>query len=113
MADAIASLTSPRTLLVIINSVVLAVLVTGISLVVSLPLAWLTVRTDLPVRHIWSPLLALPLVIPTYVGALVSIQLPSGRVLDARVSPIYNFAIGQPVAVQVNGLVMAYPRNGA
>jgi len=44
---------------------------------------------------------------------LVSIQLPSGRVLDARVSPIYNFAIGQPVAVQVNGLVMAYPRNGA
>ena len=44
---------------------------------------------------------------------LLSVQLPSGRVLDARVSPIYNFAIGQPVAVQVNGLVMAYPRNGA
>jgi iron(III) transport system ATP-binding protein len=44
---------------------------------------------------------------------LVSIQLPSGRVLDARVSPIYNFAIGQPVAVQVNGLVMAYSKNGA
>ena len=33
-----------------------------------------------------------------------------GRVLDARVGPIYNFAIGQPVAVQVNGLVMAYPQ---
>jgi iron(III) transport system ATP-binding protein len=47
---------------------------------------------------------------------LVSIQMPSGRVLDARVSPIYNFAIGQPVAVQVNGLVMAYgatPTKGA
>jgi iron(III) transport system ATP-binding protein len=47
---------------------------------------------------------------------LVSVQMPSGRVLDARVSPIYNFAIGQPVAVQVNGLVMAYPAlssNGA
>ena len=44
---------------------------------------------------------------------LVTIQLPSGRVLDARVSPIYNFAIGQPVDVQVRGLVMAYPRNGA
>jgi iron(III) transport system ATP-binding protein len=44
---------------------------------------------------------------------LVSIELPSGRVLDARVSPIYNFALGQPVAVQINGLVMAYPRNGA
>jgi iron(III) transport system ATP-binding protein len=44
---------------------------------------------------------------------LLSVQLPSGRVLDARVSPIYNFAIGQPVTVQVNGLVMAYPKNGA
>jgi iron(III) transport system ATP-binding protein len=44
---------------------------------------------------------------------LVTVQMASGRELDARVSPIYNFAIGQPVAVQVNGLVMAYPRNGA
>ena len=45
---------------------------------------------------------------------LVSILLPSGAPADTwRVSPIYNFAIGQPVAVQVNGLVMAYPRNGA
>lgn len=40
---------------------------------------------------------------------LVTLQLPSGRLLDARVSPIYNFAIGQPVAIRVNGLVMAYP----
>jgi iron(III) transport system ATP-binding protein len=39
---------------------------------------------------------------------LVTIELASGRQLDARVSPIYNFAVGQPVAVQVNGLVMAY-----
>lgn len=41
---------------------------------------------------------------------LVTVELASGRQLDARVSPIYNFAIGQPVAVQVNGLVMAYQR---
>jgi iron(III) transport system ATP-binding protein len=40
---------------------------------------------------------------------LVTLELPSGRLLDARVSPIYNFAIGQPVSIQVNGLVMAYP----
>ncbi len=82
LVDAIASLTSPRTLLVVVNSVVLAVLVTGISFAVSLPLAWLTVRTDLPGRHVWSPLLALPLVIPTYVGAyaLVSMMGPRGIV---------------------------------
>ena len=82
LAGAIASLSSPRTLQVVANSIVLAVLVTGISLAVSLPLAWLTARTDLPGRHIWSPLLALPLVIPTYVGAyaLVSMMGPRGIV---------------------------------
>jgi iron(III) transport system permease protein len=81
-AEAVASLTSPRTLQVVANSIVLAVLVTGISFVVSLPLAWLTVRTDLPGRRIWAPLLALPLVIPTYVGAyaLVSMMGPRGIV---------------------------------
>lgn len=40
---------------------------------------------------------------------LVTVAMPSGRLLDARVSPIYNFAIGQPVTVAANGLVMAYP----
>jgi iron(III) transport system permease protein len=82
LSEAIDSLTSPRTIQVIVNSVVLAVLVTGISFVVSLPLAWLTVRTDMPGRRIWSPLLALPLVIPTYVGAyaLVSMMGPRGIV---------------------------------
>jgi iron(III) transport system permease protein len=81
-AAAIESLTSPRTIQVVINSVVLAVLVTGISFAVSLPLAWLTVRADLPGRRIWSTLLALPLVIPTYVGAyaLVSMMGPRGIV---------------------------------
>ncbi len=40
---------------------------------------------------------------------LVTIRLPSGQLFAARVSPIYNFAVGQPVEVQVHGLVMAYP----
>ena len=75
-------LTSPRTLQVIANSAVLAVLVTTISFLLALPLAWLTVRTDLPGRPVWSTLLALPLVIPTYVGAyaLISMMGPRGIV---------------------------------
>jgi iron(III) transport system ATP-binding protein len=40
---------------------------------------------------------------------LVKIQLPSGRMLDTRLGPMYNFAVGQPVSVQVNGLVVSYP----
>ncbi|MBW7883168.1 MAG: iron ABC transporter permease [Caldilineaceae bacterium] len=69
-----------RTAQIVANSVVLAVLVTAVSLALSLPLAWLTVRTALPGRRIWSVLLALPLVIPTFVGsyALVSMMGPRG-----------------------------------
>lgn len=34
-----------------------------------LPLAWLTLRTDLPWRPVWLVLAALPLVLPSYIGA--------------------------------------------
>ena len=72
----------PRTLLVLVNSSVLALVVTGASLLVSLPLAWLTVRTDLPGRRVWTVLTTLPLVFPSYVGgfALVAMMGPRGIV---------------------------------
>ena len=41
---------------------------------------------------------------------LVTIGMPSGKQLATRVGPMYNFAIGQPVSVAVEGLLMAYPR---
>jgi iron(III) transport system ATP-binding protein len=40
---------------------------------------------------------------------LVTVQMPSGRLIDVRLGPTYQFAIGQPVSVSVRGLVMAYP----
>jgi iron(III) transport system permease protein len=49
------------------------VAVTLAALVISLPLAWLTTRTDLPGRRIWVVLTALPLAIPTYVGSFAMI----------------------------------------
>ncbi|MEX1018913.1 MAG: iron ABC transporter permease [Litorilinea sp.] len=72
----------PRSLQIFWNSVVLVVWVTGLSLALSIPLAWLTVRTDLPGKRIWSVLCALPLVIPSYVGAyaLVAMMGPRGIV---------------------------------
>ena len=71
-----------QTLAVVLNSVVLAAAVTAISLVISLPLAWLTVRTDLPGRGAWGVLCALPLVFPSYVGSysLVAMMGPRGMV---------------------------------
>lgn len=62
-----------RTLMLIRNSLLLSAAVTAASAAIALPLAWLTVRTDLPGRRLWSVLTALPLVIPSYVGGYVLI----------------------------------------
>lgn len=81
-ADAARLLLRPQTLTVVGNSLLLAGLVTLLSFIISLPLAWLTVRSDLPGRQIWSVLAALPLVIPSFVGsyALVAMMGPRGMV---------------------------------
>ena len=60
LARALDYLFSLRVLIITWNSLLLDFLVTTISLAISLPLAWLTVRTNLPGRRFWSVLLALP-----------------------------------------------------
>jgi iron(III) transport system permease protein len=58
-----------QTLETIARTVWLSLAVTAASAAIALPLAWLTVRTDLPLRRMWAVLTPLPLVIPSYVGA--------------------------------------------
>ena len=55
----------------IIDTGVLVVCVTGSTLVLGVSLAFLVVRTDLPGRGLWATAAALPLVVPSYVAALV------------------------------------------
>lgn len=76
------TLTNPRTWGVLWNTVLLATAVTAGSTLIAVPLAWLTVCTNLPGRKIWSVLIALPLVIPSYIGAylFVSVFTPKGMV---------------------------------
>ncbi len=71
-----------RTLQVTINSLVLALLVTLFSLLIALPLAFLTARTDLPGARYWTVIATLPLVFPSYVGAFAVVALlgPRGMV---------------------------------
>jgi hypothetical protein len=40
---------------------------------------------------------------------LVTLQLESGALLDARQGPLFTFAPGQPVQVRVHGPVMTFP----
>lgn len=71
------------------RSTLLAVLVTGACVLVALPLAWLTTRTDLPGRRVWAVLTALPLVIPSYIAAyaLIGATGPAG-VVTGWLSPL-------------------------
>ena len=59
----------PRTIEVFLGSVGLGLAVGAGSIVIGLPLAWLTSRTDLPGRRIWTVLTVVPLAVPSYVMA--------------------------------------------
>jgi iron(III) transport system permease protein len=87
-ADFFEILLDGDTLAVLARSVLLAAAVTAASIAIAVPLAWLTVRTDLPGRRTWAVLAALPLVIPSYVGGfvLVSVLGPRG-VLQGVLEP--------------------------
>ena len=71
------------------RTALLIAIVTAGSAALAVPLAWLTIRTDLPLRRTWSVVTVLPLVIPTYVGAFLFISVlgPKG-ILQQALSPL-------------------------
>ena len=79
----------PSTLAVLVRSIVLAVVVTAAAVALAVPLAWLTARTDLPGRKVWGVLVALPLVIPSYVGGFVLVSALGPRgMLQGALEPL-------------------------
>lgn len=99
--DALDIVTRGSTFRIVGNTALLAVSVTAGTVILAVPLAWLTARTDLPGRRLWSVLHALPLVIPSYIYAFlfVSFLSPKGllqQVLGSllgiqRLPSIYGF----------------------
>lgn len=98
--DFIPLLLQPRTLQVLGRSLALAAAVTVACVVLAVPLAWLTLRSDLPFRRGWLLLTTLPLVIPSYVGGFTVIAAfgPRGLLQGAleplgveRLPAIYGF----------------------
>lgn len=79
----------PRSLHVLLNSLLLAAGVAAACLVLAVPMAFLTTRTDLPARRFWSVLGVLPLAIPSYVGsfALIAAFAPRGSYLQLLLEP--------------------------
>jgi iron(III) transport system permease protein len=97
-ADAV--LTS-RSLGLVARSAGLAGAVTASAIAIAVPLAWLTVRTDLPGRRAWATLATLPLVMPSYIAAYVFVAVlrPKGLLQEllapfgvSELPPIYGFA---------------------
>lgn len=64
-----------RTFDILINSLVLVVTVTGASVLIGVPFAWLTARTDLPHRRVWLVVGLLTMVIPSYLGAVTYVAM--------------------------------------
>ncbi len=62
----------------LVRSVGLATAVTAACAVLGVTLAWLTVRCDLPGRRAWRVVAAVPLAIPSYVGAFAYISVFPG-----------------------------------
>ena len=67
-------LTRPTSINVIWRTISVIALVTLFSVIVAVPAAWLTMRTDMPFRRIIAVALALPLVVPSFVMATTLIE---------------------------------------
>ena len=61
----------PNTWAIAGRSLVLVAAVTAAGVLLAVPLAWLTARSDLPGRRFWATATVLPLAIPSYVGSFL------------------------------------------
>ena len=89
-----------RSLGLVVRSLGLAAAVTAGAIAIAVPLAWLTVRSDLPGRRGWATLATLPLVMPSYIAAYVFVAVlrPKGLLQEllaplgvSELPPIYGF----------------------
>ncbi|MDB9373023.1 ABC transporter permease [Nodularia sphaerocarpa] len=85
-----ALISRPRNITVFFNSAAMAATVTLFSTLIAVPLAFLTVRTDLPGRKFWLVATTLPLAVPSYVGsfALIAALAPRGSFLQLLLQPL-------------------------
>lgn len=83
-ADGLAYVFDVRTLAIVGNSLALMLAVMVASALIGVPFAWLTTRTNLPFRRLWLIGGMLTMVIPSYIGAMMTIQAfgPRGVLFD-------------------------------
>lgn len=91
-------LAQTRLLGLLANTLTLTLSVTLGTLVLGATMAWLTEKTDLPGRHVWRWLLALPLAIPPYIGAVVHVAMlrPRGGYIPQFLAQVFGRPIDTP-----------------
>ena len=77
--DAFTPLLRARTLELVVSTLTLGLAVIAGAVAMGVPLAWLTVRTDLPARRAWSVLAIAPLAVPSYLLAFAFVGAFSPR----------------------------------
>ncbi|HSL44939.1 MAG TPA: iron ABC transporter permease [Anaerolineales bacterium] len=94
-ADVWARLLQTRIWGLLANTLVLTLIVTAGTSALGVGMAWLTERTDMPGRKIFRWLLALPLAIPAYIGAIVHLALLRPR--GGYIPQFLESLLGHPV----------------
>lgn len=77
--DIWARLLNERIPFLLSSTIGLTFAVTALTILIGVPLAWLTAATDLPFRRTFSLLIALPLAVPPYIGAFIYISILGPR----------------------------------
>ena len=103
-----------RTAQILGRTGLLVVMVTGFSILLAVPMAWLVTRSDLPYRRVLTVAAALPLVTPSYIMAMTALEMfgPSGLLQQVLAVPFgldrMPSIYGLPGAVMVITLI-SYP----
>lgn len=99
-----------RTVELLRSTAGIAIAVLALSILISVPYAWLVTRTDLPLRRFWAVMGALPLAFPSYIAAFTTVSIlgPRGALATAVGRPLPEVAYGWSGALLALGL-FSYP----
>ena len=89
--DPLGHVFSGRVLGLVVGTLALATIVTALAMVLGVGIAWLVERSDVPGRRVLGMAAALPLVVPTYVGALALLAAVGPRGLAWEVPGLIGF----------------------
>lgn len=89
------------------NTLLLVLVVTSAATILGAGLAWLTERSDLPGRKIFRWLFALPLAIPSYIGAIIHLNLmrPRGGLIPQALETWFGYQGPTPSPTGFGGAV--------